>query len=297
MKYVFFHANCFDGFGAAYAAWKKFGDEAKYIPASYGKEHISDNPFQPEDEIYILDYSVSNEEFDQLAETVAKLVMLDHHKTALERFTEEAPLSPDSDGLLHATENVYVKFDMRKSGALLAWEYFHASPVPQLIQWVSDRDLWQFKLDGTKEAHAYIAAKRRDFDIWNTMMMEMETVWGRANVLGMGKLLLSQQDITVDMICKKAYTTNIAGYNVPVVNSTSHWSEVGNKLLELNPGCKFAASYGDQPDGTRMYSLRSVGDFDVALIAQKFGGGGHKNASGFRVDIDLQLPQLTLEGK
>ncbi len=29
-------------------------------------------------------------------------------------------------------------------------------------------------------------------------------------------------------------------------------------------------------------SLRSKGDYDVAAIAEKFGGGGHRNASGFR---------------
>jgi hypothetical protein len=29
---VIYHADCRDGFGAAYAAWKKFGDNASYIP-------------------------------------------------------------------------------------------------------------------------------------------------------------------------------------------------------------------------------------------------------------------------
>ena len=31
-------------------------------------------------------------------------------------------------------------------------------------------------------------------------------------------------------------------------------------------------------------SLRSKGNYDVAKIAEKFGGGGHRNASGFRFD-------------
>jgi nanoRNase/pAp phosphatase (c-di-AMP/oligoRNAs hydrolase) len=33
----------------------------------------------------------------------------------------------------------------------------------------------------------------------------------------------------------------------------------------------------------REFSLRSVGDFDVSEIAKSFGGGGHKNAAGFKV--------------
>lgn len=289
MKYVCFHSNCFDGFGAAFSAWMKFGNDAKYIPVSYGEKSITDILFNAEDELYIVDFSVSNEEFEELSSLVSKVVMLDHHKTALERFTG---LSPYPDPVFkHGSENTYVYFNMNESGALMAWKYFHSEkPVPQLIKWVSDRDLWQFKLEGTKEAHAYIAAHKRDFDLWYDMMIDMEVA--SDPILKAGRMLLQQQDITVDMICKKSYFTNIAGYSVPVVNSTSHWSEVGNELVKKYPEAPFAASYADQPDGTRMFSLRSSG-FDVSSIAQLFGGGGHKQAAGFRVPITLQLPQLT----
>ena len=34
---VLYHADCPDGFGGAYAAWKKFGDTAEYIPVKYGR--------------------------------------------------------------------------------------------------------------------------------------------------------------------------------------------------------------------------------------------------------------------
>jgi len=32
---VLYHGGCPDGFGGAYAAWKKFGDDADYIPMKY----------------------------------------------------------------------------------------------------------------------------------------------------------------------------------------------------------------------------------------------------------------------
>ncbi|NIV11578.1 MAG: bifunctional oligoribonuclease/PAP phosphatase NrnA, partial [Aliifodinibius sp.] len=37
-----------------------------------------------------------------------------------------------------------------------------------------------------------------------------------------------------------------------------------------------------------VYSLRSRGDFDVSALAERFGGGGHKNAAGFRVKRSKQ---------
>jgi nanoRNase/pAp phosphatase (c-di-AMP/oligoRNAs hydrolase) len=48
----------------------------------------------------------------------------------------------------------------------------------------------------------------------------------------------------------------------------------------------FAACYWDTPAG-RVFSLRSgENGMDVSVIAQKYGGGGHKHASGFRVPFE-----------
>ena len=40
--------------------------------------------------------------------------------------------------------------------------------------------------------------------------------------------------------------------------------------------------------GPHLYrvSLRSKGDINVAKVAERFGGGGHRNAAGLRVDGD-----------
>ena len=62
---VIYHADCIDGFGAAYAAWRKFGDAARYIAMHHG------DSWQPEDyaghAVYILDFSFPPETLAQLA--------------------------------------------------------------------------------------------------------------------------------------------------------------------------------------------------------------------------------------
>jgi len=35
-RLVIYHANCIDGYTSAWAAWRKYGDDAEYLPASYG---------------------------------------------------------------------------------------------------------------------------------------------------------------------------------------------------------------------------------------------------------------------
>jgi len=77
----------------------------------------------------------------------------------------------------------------------------------------------------------------------------------------------------------------IGGYDVPVANLPYIFaSEGGNILCRGEP---FSASYFDAADGTRSFSLRSDKDdpnaVDVSQVALAFGGGGHKNAAGFRV--------------
>ena len=114
MIYVLYHKNCMDGKGAAYAAWKKFGESAKYIEVNYG-EPVPE--MTDASEIYILDFSYPKDVLYKMAET-AKVVVLDHHKTA----------QADLEGV------EFAKFDMTKSGAVLAWEYFHPnSPTPMSL--------------------------------------------------------------------------------------------------------------------------------------------------------------------
>ena len=64
-------------------------------------------------------------------------------------------------------------------------------------------------------------------------------------------------------------------------------SDVGHELA------KQSGSYGllwsINKDGKCLCSLRSVGDYDVSAIAKTFGGGGHRNAAGFEIDIQTLL--------
>ena len=64
-------------------------------------------------------------------------------------------------------------------------------------------------------------------------------------------------------------------------------SDAGEAMCQ---GEAFAAVYWDTAEH-RQFSLRSRGPegADVALIAEGFGGGGHRNAAGFRVTRDHEL--------
>jgi nanoRNase/pAp phosphatase (c-di-AMP/oligoRNAs hydrolase) len=213
-----------------------------------------------------------------MAKVAEKVVVLDHHKTAqadLEGLEQENP------------EKFNIIFDMARSGAGLAWQFFHPfSDLPDLLAHIQDRDLWQFKLEGTKEIHAALGMYPREFSVWEGLLGKVDSLKKE------GAVLLRKQEMEVEAACRHAKDLDILGYNAIAINSTVHQSEIGNKLCKQHPDHPFAAIYTIHDHEDVRFGLRSIGDFDVSAIAQKFGGGGHKNAAGFQVSLGKFLAGL-----
>ncbi len=259
--YVLYHAHCTDGFGAAYAAWKIYGSKAIYLPVKYN------NPMpklKKKSQVYIVDFSYSRQELLDLADEMHEVIVLDHHKTAEEDLGSIEP----SDA-----PNLSITFDLEKSGAVLAWEYFHPNDeIPPLILHIQDKDLWRFDLKDTKKVIASLLSYDMDFKLWDKFNLD--------NLITEGEAILRYQNLTVDKLCRNMRMTKVGGHMVPTVNSGVLQSEIGNRLCELYPESPFSMVYFDSNDKTR-YSLRSIGEFDVSAVARTYGGGGHKNAAGY----------------
>lgn len=289
---VLYHANCADGFGAAFAAWKKFGNDAEYVAINYGDP-------MPEvlmRDVYILDFSFPAEVLNDMIILTTRLVLLDHHKTAFENYA-----GSEREFFAQALPNSgLILLDNSKSGALIAWEYFHqGKKVPDLIRHISDRDLWKFKLEGTKALHESISASKPwSFHQW--------TLW--SNDLALedmyldGEAILKAFNSQVASIIPAARTCTIyyknSGLASPeyfqglAVNCSPMFaSEVGN-ILATDSGTYGLCWYFDAETNKVKVSLRSVGDYDVTKIASKFGGGGHKNAAGFSVPMQILMSWL-----
>lgn len=275
---VIYHANCLDGFGAAFAAWLHFAEgevEADY----YAAKHGSEPPECSGRDIYIVDFSYKRAVLKRICAVAKSVTILDHHISAQE----------DLDGLADEHDNLHVVFDMEKSGAVLSWEYFHQTPPPLLLQHVQDRDLWRFELEGTDAINTALMSYPFTFAFWQ----ELNTFSERLDELRReGETINRFRRQLIEQYKKRAVLSAIAGHQVPVVNAPhAIISELLGELAQEHP---FAVGYQDHGN-KRSWSLRSRkdGGEDVAKIAEKFGGGGHRNAAGF----GTQLPEglLTLE--
>ena len=249
----------------------------KFIPAQYGE----DIPDVVGKDVLIVDFSFNQPEMQRLAGQARRVIVLDHHKTAeaeLSGFTRmECVGGPFEKRYAdRMIEGVGVCFDMNKSGCRLAWEYcFGDEPMPEWFAAVEDRDLWRFALPATKEICISIRSHPREFQIWDGFDAgEMATE---------GVAIRRYVDMIVSNICDTAFVENIGGHDVPVAACSYDFvSETANQLLHRNPDAPFAACIIRSYDGVT-YSLRSMNDrMDVSEIAKANGGGGHRNAAGFR---------------
>jgi len=265
---IIYHADCSDGFGAAYAAWKLLGNRAEY----YACKHGSPPPDVSGKVVAILDFSFDNTTTKKMIEDSEGLIVIDHHKSAIVE--------------LHDISNTH--FDMTKSGAILSWEFFHpGKEPPKFIRYIQDRDLWKWELEYSKEFSA--AFDMVPFDFEEFEKFEDDSVFDDA--AKRGSYILAYSKTVIKKVCEKASSRKYNDLDVLVVNS-SHWmSEIGARL---SPDCDFAIIwYYDHEDLNIKVSLRSFHEYvDVSEIAKRFGGGGHKKAAGFQLPGDMRVDEI-----
>jgi oligoribonuclease NrnB/cAMP/cGMP phosphodiesterase (DHH superfamily) len=271
-----YHGNCADGFGAAWVFHSQADREFDFHAGVYQNEP----PDVTGRDVYLVDFSYKRSIVESFLQKATRVVLIDHHKTAIE------DLRPLIDG-----GNIEALVDIESSGAMLAWKWFRgdASP-PQLLRHIEDRDLWRFNIAGTREIQANVFSYPYDFAVWGRLM---ETPV--AELIAEGKAIERKHFKDIDeLIGVVTRRMVIGGHEIPIANLPyTLTSDAGHKLASGEP---FAGCYWDTPQG-RVFSLRSTdAGLDVSEIAKLYGGGGHRNASGFRVSYEaaksFELPGL-----
>lgn len=285
-----YHGNCADGFSAAWVVWRLYGTgQFDFHPGVYQEPP----PDVAGRDVVLVDFSYKRDVLMQMAEKANSILILDHHKTAaadLDGFWQPPARYDDFvTGVAPALREegfppVNAIFDMNRSGAMIAWDYFYSqdgtrTEPPKLLEHIQDRDLWLFKLDGTREIQANVFSFPYDFEVWDKLMntpVQLLRTEGEA-------IERKHHKDVAELVGVTKRRMKIGGYDVPVANLPyTLTSDAGHMMARGEP---FAACYWDTPGG-RVMSLRSTDEgVDVSEVAKSYGGGGHRNASGFRMPI------------
>lgn len=277
----FFHAGCPDGFGAAWAVWRAWGDDADFRPRGHD-DTLRAGEFVGHEVVFV-DIAPPNDDLRELAERAASVVVLDHHASSENRFRAEPRLvqSIEADG--HQ-----IVFDRNHSGAVLAWRHFHPErPTPQLLRYVEDQDLWNWKMPRSEEVNAAIGSFPRRFDVWDELCDQDPVLLAEE-----GAPIVRANRIEVERALYGVHPISLGGLRVEAVNARNLRSSIGHELARRSAyGTACGVVYrtiGDRVD----VSIYSIGDFDVARVAQGYGGGGHRNAAGFSLRLRRWLGEF-----
>jgi hypothetical protein len=273
-RVCYFHAGCPDGFGACWSVWRAWGEQGSYAPR--GHDDKLDAFDHEGDQVVFVDIAPSPRLAVELGETASQLVVLDHHLTARDLYARDPRLVPSLRARGH-----HIDFDLDHSGAVLAWKHFHPDePVPSLLLYVEDQDLWSWKLPHTEAVNAAIGSHPRELAEWDELSRRP---W--EELAAEGAPLLRERRIEVERSLRFAHPIQVGDVRVEAVNALQHRSHVGHQLAKRAAfGHPIGVAY--RVVGSRVdVSIYSIGDVDVSLLAASYGGGGHRNASGFSVSL------------
>lgn len=285
--------SCPDGIAAAWVANKVYPD-AEIIGCCYG-----DIPsIKDAENLVIVDFSFPPALLDQWVKEGRQVTVIDHHVSAWENLKD-----------LQGQLNPSVHFDTNECGATLAWKHFFPHrPMPAFLEYVRDQDLWNWLLPDSEEVSAALGELGRSFELFDDLEgLNQQQLLDR--LLPIGKPLIEPKRQKVAEIASRwqwervgGYPIpsfliklfrlpktwqQIGGYRVPVVRLTKDGSEdryyswVAMKLYQ-EIDCLFSATLTSAGEMS-LRSNKHGSNFDVSKIAVKMGGGGHRNAAGYRI--------------
>jgi len=278
---VIYHKNCNDGFGAAFAHWywNTKAQHTEYVPMQYGEEIPA--CIKAESDVIFLDFALTLEATTQLCNRVKSVTVIDHHKTSLVLQDLHLP-------------NFNLVHDIGKSGAVLTWNCFaHTTngqrPIPPLLlQYVQDRDLWQFKYPDCKAFHLALSSFSKDFECWLDLLEEQNL----QELIDKGVAMLTFQKAVLSSLMRDAYIGTIQGEMVFMANCPPILSsDMADLIFTEYPKAKVACVFSITGNYVK-YSLRNNNALpkhdwvDVSALAEKYNGGGHASAAGFSLRIE-----------
>ena len=265
------------------------------VPANYADE------IQENDLVIFVDYSFTSETVKtQLMPVVSKtkniVTWIDHHDSSLKLLSDA---SWNVDGRVIPV--IYNPESMSKwlnSGTALAYSYYFrrgSTPLPKEIKYVTGYDSWQRDTSsweyGAKLNNAF--RMQESIDPKNEVYQKFVDGCLREplgldyidHLLEVGSVIMKYQDNQNKIISKSAYEVTFNGLNAVAINGVGNSNIFGDWYYAKDLCIAYVY---DGRNSTYRYTLYSnSADVDCSVIAEQYGGGGHKGAAGFTSSTKL----------
>lgn len=279
-------------------------DYGRPVPVPHGASEGVDD-FSGYDQIYIVDLSV--DELMARPELRDKIVWIDHHKTAIDKWVNQGDKKYGWQFKGYRIDGV--------AACRLCWQWFFTMPLmgdaplsnkeafinravsePELIRLAGEYDIWDHRDPDAKALQ--FGLRTLNYEGWR-LLIDAQFTDNRYTDVYIGAVISDGRK--VKEYCDKqndeysavySQTLNWEGYTFCCLNI----GQRGNSDL-LRGGLKpehqacFAWRYTGNHALVSLYHAPGHEDLDLSAIAKKYGGGGHRGACGFRLTLK-QLAEL-----
>lgn len=257
-----------------------YEDDPEFVEMSYEKPFPMEK-IRPNEQVYIVDYSISPDEMRELLKITEDVTWIDHHKTAIEKY----------DGFEHDIRGV--RFDGAAAcmltycylrhmtdhgtGVIKPFDLCMRTDAPMFTKLIADWDVWDLVYeDRTRQ---FITA----FNCYDFNPLSDE--WVRVRDVGVISMIMEGADMikfrdgwAKSYLERFGFETEFEGLKCFAVNLGNCNSEYFKSLPVGKYDAFMPFAFNGDTYTVSMYSTSA----DVSVICKKYGGGGHMKAAGFQ---------------
>lgn len=283
---VIHHSADLDGICSREVARKALGDTAQYLGWDYGQPVPNLSPYET---VYLIDISLPRV---VMAAHAAKLIWIDHHKSAIEEMKDLTIRGYRIDGV---------------AACRLAWQWFFGSPQlattkqdyqeigryptvvtePYAVKLLGEYDVWD-KHDPSTDLFqlAMQAEAQPNWDLL-FMVLDEQIVENRAYIVSLverGQAIQAYNDVQNAQISQeRGFDVQFEGLTFRALCTARCSSLTFTAAIRPHhEGC-LAFHWNGRKWRFSLYHADHRKDIDLSLIAVKYGGGGHRGACGFEL--------------
>ncbi len=241
-------------------------------------------------EIHIVDLPVSEEmakEIDANEKWKNKVKLFDHHhgNLYLNNYSFAKVIDEQNGRKESGTSNYYNYLINISDNPLL-----HKNSTKGLVDQVRIIDTYDFKTEEDQKAHNIdalftILGRQNYIDYFTKYIENNEIFEYTEQEQFLIKLEKDKMNNYIEKREEEMITAELEGHNVGIVYAERYRSDLGNYLATKHEELDFIIIINI----AKSISFRGHDKVDLSVFAKKFGGGGHKNASG------CSLPQNLLQ--
>lgn len=285
---IFFHSSDLDGMCAGAIVKFKYPD-AKLIGINYGQNFPFDTLDIKNDIVYMVDFSL--QPFSEMVKLVSliglnKLIFIDHHKSVIE----------DANKTMLTNDNITMSFnqvcpgkrEIGKGACELTWEYLYPyEKMPFAVSLLGRYDVWDLSNPTTLDFQYGMRLNNTwpdNQELWKQFLRSddnNETTMLIVDTIKSGETILKYQKQENEKYSKScAFEVKFEGYNAICINKLLTNSQLFESVYDVTKH-DIMISFGLRANGMWTMSFYTTKEgVDVSEIARKYGGGGHKRASG-----------------